>query len=345
MRHEPNKLLLKSVESGSFPLATIPVYRKHGMLLMEREYNRCEEFLSRKMPNEFNSRPSNMLYMKMTADLMQLIKDIKEREAPFQEELNRLAECIVRDMYNVPDYVNLKATLDSSGEDSMVDYNQDVQQVEVTQEMEREIQKRMILNGFVHGSSMHIWKSAHYIIAERLGELDGGLIDMYDKYVAAGGFLMWMMPPKIDMVVEFTKAMQAAGHNTDFGMTQGHNQVSFEKPGDVGATVTGVGVNFSVLIQEMNKGVMDYLITRAVPSHFSEQQLQYYYAKADDYATEQWYYYMAPAIWADLLDSLKVTSQELPAYIMRMCNMELEELNQFCESLVENKERAKELIG
>ena len=84
--------------------------------------------------------------------------------------------------------------------------------------------------------------------------------------------------------------------------------------------------------------------TRAVPSHFNEQQLEYYYAKADNYAAEQWHYYMSPTLWAEFLETLQVPSQELPGFISRMCMMELEELNEFCEALIENKERAKELI-
>ena len=274
---------------------------------------------------------------------------VQRLEEPVALKLQRAAEDIIRDIYNVPEFVGMNSSIqdkDNIDLDVEQDFNPEAftkMSPEDSIRMRDEIQKRIILNGFVHGSSMHIWKGAHYIIAETLEAINPSLVELYDEYVAIINFLLWRIDPRAMMHAIDAGVEDAA--NLNGYMAQGFNEVKFDTPGEVGATVAATGINFPVLLHELNKGVMDYLICRAVPSHLNEAELEYYYAKADDYKNEVWHYYMSPTLWAELLDTTKVQTQDLPGIMMQLSTMDLKELTQLCGFLIEDKDEARKVLG
>lgn len=345
MKHSPNSEIERRIESGEFPLSSTLLYQKHGKALMEKEYSRCENLVSKKLPEEFKL-PKRALIRSMLMNLSVLIGQIRQREESVTDELQSIAKDTIKEMYNVPSHLNLNCSIEDTAELD-VDLNLDTE-VSDADDMEEQIKKRMSLNGLVHGSSMHVWKSAHHITAEKINRLDPELMGMYDKYIAAGSFLLWMFPPINKKTLEMINTFKGGfGLSQAEGMSplQGINEIKFKAPGNPEADINATGINFTVLLQELNKGVIDYLITRAVPSHYNEQQLKYYYSQADAYENEQWYYYMSPSVWVELLDAAEVYSQEIPRVIKKISEMQLKELNQFFEDIINNKERAKEIIN
>jgi len=316
---------------------------------MREEFKRCDELLSKRLPYEYNNLSGTNLDKRLYSKMKAVYLMIQRLEAPVAEELVQAAEDIIRDMYNVPDYVDLSSSIKSK-DDIDLDTEQDdnpeafiKSDVETSIQIREEIKKRILLNGFVHGSSMHIWKGAHYIISERLKGINPSLVELYDEYVAIISFMLWRASPLLAGNAIENEMEDTAGDGDGF-FTQGFNQIEFEAPGEYGAKITSTGVNFPVLLHEINKGVIDYLVCKSIPDNFTEEELQYYYAKADDYKNEIWHYYLSPAMWAGLLEAASVSSQELPRIITRLADMNYQELSTLCEALMNDKELVTELL-
>jgi hypothetical protein len=196
--------------------------------------------------------------------------------------------------------------------------------------MRDEIQKRIILNSLVHGGAMHIWKSAHYIIKDKIEQIDPTLMMLYDQYTSAISWMIWQLSPE-----------QAMSGMEEGGLAQGFNQLEFDEPGEPGCNITCNGINFPVLLHEIAKGALDYLICNGIPQEYTEDQLRYYYEKADDYQNEFWHYLLSPTIWNKLVEALEVESQGLPLVIARLTHLSYQELTDVFRACIDNKSSGK----
>lgn len=88
----------------------------------------------------------------------------------------------------------------------------------------------------------------------------------------------------------------------------------------------------------MTKGAMDYLICHGIPGHYSEEQLEYYYAIADSYENEVWHYLMSPTIWIKLVEAADVETQDLPLVIARLTQLSYQELTDVLMACIDSKE-------
>ena len=175
---------------------------------------------------------------------------------------------------------------------------------------------------------MHIWKSAHYIIKEEIDKVDNFLMTLYDEYTAAVGWLIWQMDPD-------------AFQRQVGGLTLGFNKLEFEEEGEPECNVHCHAVNFPVLLHELTKGAMDYLISRGIPQDYSEQELEYYYAKADDYENEIWHYLMSPTIWIKLIEAADVATQDVPAVIANLTQLDYLDLTDVLRACIDSPEEGK----
>ena len=185
-----------------------------------------------------------------------------------------------------------------------------------------EVQKRVLLNGLVQGSAMHIWKSCHYLVKERLDQLSPTLMTLYDEYISLTSFSLWKLD--ISLVMAEIQKGNEMGLNTGGFMVQGQEQVKFKSDGSVDIEVKAT--NFPVMLHELTKGIIDYLICHAIPEDLDEAELDYYYAKADDYANEMWHYILSPAIWETFVQAANCDTQDLAKVIHAACKMEPEKL-------------------
>jgi hypothetical protein len=254
------------------------------------------------------------------------------KEMKNQERLQEIAVDTVRSLFDIPEHVRLLPKIDN---DMDLDTDQDDSpepflslNKEDKDRMYDEIQKRIILNGLVHGSAMHIWKSAHYIIKEQIDQVDNFLMTLYDEYTAAVGWLIWQMDPD-----SFQREVG--------GITLGYNKLEFEEEGEPEVNVHCHAVNFPVLLHELTKGAMDYLISRGIPQDFSAEQLEYYYAKADAYENELWHYLMSPTIWIKLVEAADVVTQDVPAVIANLTQLSYQELTEVLRACIDSKTQGK----
>jgi len=327
MPYHPHISIINHLNNGTFGLAQNELYAKNGQSYGQQEFTRCKELFKNKLPDEYKLGEDGLL--KRCLNLFQNAYVITTRiEKRLKPQLERLAINTIKEIYDVPEHLVLQAKLKSGIED--IDF--DAQQEDIEEPapdrikyVEREIQKRIILNGLVHGSSMHVWKSCHYIVRDKLNELDDRLMSLYDRYIAIVSFQLWK-----NELVYFT--------------TQGINKIEFEKQDRPNASIKSEAINFPVLLHEVNKGVIDYLICRAIPKDLTKKELKYYYAKADDYNSEVFHYLLSPTLWKTLLDAIQMPTQNISEVIARLSLLEYEELVELFDVLNNKKDKTEIIL-
>jgi len=329
--HMPNQSLIQAIDSKRFSLDGNTVFRYKPEVLAAEEYKRCLSLLERRAPREFAMSTPNAL-MSLQMSMAMSMNIIFTKEMTHQDILAQLAADTVRELFYIPEHVNLLPEFKSPFEDGVDDQDENPDAVlslspEEQRKMREEIEKRVILNGLVHGSAMHIWKSAHYIIKDKIDAIDPLLMDLYNNYTASVGFTLWMMSPKQVMA-------EINGH----GLTQGQNELKFDEPGEAGCDIECSGINFPVLLHEVTKGAMDYLICHGIPQEYTEEELKYYYAKADSYENEYWHYLLSPQLWISFSEATGMTTQEIPLAIARLTKLSYQDLSDAMKACIDGPE-------
>lgn len=317
--HLPDREILYKLNNNEHPFSDNMFFSHNPSALAADEFKRCVELFERRCQGGGNP---------MTA--MMLMQEITLTEEPNKEELQELAINLIRNMYNVPDSIDLKAFLEAKnnpqdldgegGDDEEEDDN-----LEISNERKLElipfIEKRRILNSLVHGCAIHQWTSAYYLVQDELNEINPELLNKYNKIAALVNYFNWMIyfEPMFDM--------------GQMPITQGVNKVSVSEQ-----KIDAYAINFPVLIHELSKGVIDYIITAGVPNleddGVNPQELKYIYEEADKYSHEQWHYFFGPTLWRALLSTANVGSEDLIPIIRKMSDMNYEDLSEFCNNIV-----------
>lgn len=324
----PNQRIIKRLDSKMFSLDANNVFNYKPEYLGAKEFKSACELFQRRFGS--NIRPAEV-----SLKVLGLFEYIARQEAPFVKDLQKLAVQTIKELYNVPDHVDLQAFIEARIDLNTEQDNDPKPFLELTLQqknsMRDEIQKRIILNGLVHGSSIHIWKGVYYLVKEKLDEMNPVLIQLYDEFTAGINFEFWMMDPdQFQSIIE---------NNTQ--LTQGFNQIKFKQPGQPEAIVLCKAINFPALLHEVNKGVIDYLICHSIPKHYSEEELKYYYNKADAYENEIWHYLLSPTLWSDLLETANVESQDIPKIIMKLSKLNYVTLTEIFRSMMDDKKKAR----
>lgn len=330
LRHRPHNGIVNRIDSKMFSLDGNRVYHYKPEVLASEEYKRCLELFERRLPQEFNlTTPQSVVQLQMRMnDTMTIIFN---KEMRYVEELKQIAVDTVRSLFDIPEHVKILPEIDSHL-DTKHEQDDSPEPVlslspEEQRKMYQEIQKRIILNGLVHGAAMHIWKSAHYIVKERIDQLDPMLMELYDRYTTSIGWLIWQMSPDA-----FQNAIDNGG-----AITQGFNRLEFEEEGEPECNVHCHAINFPVLLHEVTKGAMDYLICHGIPKRYSEEELKYYYAIADSYENECWHYLMSPTLWTRFLSAADLDTQDLPLAIARLTQLSYDELSDVMIACINSK--------
>jgi len=335
LSHRPNSLIVKRIDSNTFSLDSNALYRYKPDVLAGEEYKRCLTLFESRLPEQSSLDTNKAIVvlqeqMKMTGNMM-FVKEMK-----YLPELKQIAVDTIRDLFNIPQHVNILPKIKSNMSLNPEEQDDSPESFlslsdERKKEMWNEIQKRIILNGFSHGSAMHIWKSAHYIIKDKIDELDPQLMFLYDQYTTSISWLLWQMDQDI--------AQENFGDGN--AITQGFNKIEFEEEGEPEANIHCNAINFPVLLHEITKGAIDYLICHGIPKEYNEEELKYYYAKSDAYENELWHYFMSPTIWIKLFQAADVDTQHLPLVIMKLSHLSYNELTDVLKACIDNKELGK----
>lgn len=309
----PDAQIVEKLNDNSHPFSENTFFAENPAALAADEFNRCVELYHQRCPQGGDPM-----------EAMMLMQEIMMLEDPDKDDLQEVAIDLVKEMYNVPDQIDLRAMLEQKEAPQDVDGDDDdepEEEQEISDERKAEllpfIQKRRILNSIVHGCAVHQWTSAYHIVRDRLNEINPALIERYNRVAALVNYWNWQV---------YFEPMMEMGQ---MPMLQGVNKV------DVGEQkIEAYGINFPVLIHELSKGVIDYITTAGVPNEqddgVTRDELKYIYAEADRYSHEQWHYFFGPTLWRAMLGTARVPSSEIIPIIRKMSEMDYRELSEFC---------------
>jgi hypothetical protein len=311
----PDREIVNKLNNNQHPFNLNEFFSHNPSALSADEFKRCLELYNRRCPN--GGDPTRA---------MTLMQEIMLTEDPDKEILQDIAIDLVKEMYNVPDSIDLRGMIQQKDvEEECGDMDDDEESEEISDERKSELQhfveKRRILNSIVHGCAVHQWTSAYYIVSDRLNEVNPQLIDKYNEVAALVNYWNWMF---------YFEPMFEMGQKP---MLQGINKVNVKEK-----KIEAYGINFPVLIHELSKGVIDYITTAGVPNEVDDgvtpEELKYIYSEADNYAHEQWHYFFGPTLWRAMLETADVGSNQLIPIIRKMSEMTYEELSEFCNNIV-----------
>lgn len=302
---QPNAKVVRMIDQKTFPFHENGFFGYNPAALAADEFNRCARIYAERAEGQ---GPMHAMH---------LMQEIMQLEAPHRAELTEIAIELVREMYNVPDSLNLRAFLENSDEEEGDGFDDKDAEVEIIsderkEQLKPEIEKRRILNSMVHGAAIHQWTSAYFIVSDKLNDINPELLEKYNRLSAIVNYFNWQI---------VQSDMMAMGGRP---VLQGYNKVDIENK-DVKASA----MNFPVLIHELSKGVIDYLVSVGIPN-LPPYELEYIYAEADKYSHEQWHYFFGPTLWRAMLNTADITSHDLAPIISHMAQLDYVDLSNLC---------------
>jgi len=154
---------------------------------------------------------------------------------------------------------------------------------------------------------------------EKISGHNENLIQLYNQYSSLINYYNWQHSLALFMNSNIVNNMSGNG-----GLTQGNVRVDFNTK-----TVEATALSFPLLIHELCKGVVEYVVGKGLPTKLSTVEMEYVLNIADSYSDEFWYYYMGPTMWKCLLDAADVMPSNLPKILSYLSQMEYEELADF----------------
>lgn len=233
-------------------------------------------------------------------------KHVMEMEGDHKQRLQELAVEMVRNEYDVPeDDIQIEANLmnevesfnEEDEEESMSLEDIDVEDEEEKELVNKEVQKRRLVNTLIQGSAL---KSNHmFNLAEgELNEMNPRLSNRYAKLMSESDY-------------EYVSGMGLSmKNNSEKGRSKinpvkkaGDVQVEFpENEGDT-PKIKAQAVVFPILIHEIVKGVMEILSSHGLPDDPNIRN--FVIEKGDKIDYEVWDLILGPCIWEKFLSSME----------------------------------------
>ncbi len=373
---QPNPSIARSLGSGSYPFSdNLVLGTKNSEDLAFEEYKRCLDLYNERMNSQIgvNSLALNSPgYGKLISRYMSVMEEITVLESSIKDELVKMSEDAIRMIYDIPEDVDLQGFIEPEEDDENPFNPKDCQDEDECMDdsgipedrkriIEEEADKRVILNTLSHGSSVHIWKTAYYIIKDQVEALNPRLVELYDEYSVIVSILLWQYD------APFMENAIRSGNQ----INQGHNRVEWASDDEeedilldddmqaeyeeylksIGEdeeedylTGVAVAINTPVLLHELNKCAFEILIMHSIPVHFNQEELQYYYSIADNYYHEMWHYYLGPSVWVKLLSAITEAEMKVSEVIMSFSQISYEELGAVINACIKDKETGAESL-
>ncbi|MBD3408408.1 MAG: hypothetical protein GF411_19955 [Candidatus Lokiarchaeota archaeon] len=216
-------------------------------------------------------------------NLMQVFQQIMQKERAHKEELESLAVNTVSEVWGIPVSM-LEANITDAVDINTTKSSEDV---ELSQEMIDQINKRITINALTQGSAVDMMMTVHHLVNRELKKIDTELLNLYDKITSASHKQYWMMDIS-------SMAKQLAG------MAVGSEKVTYSNDTP---KIEAKAIMFPILVQELSKGVMELLSHHGL-SDMDEETTETVLAHADRLEDEPWLIQIGPEMWRKLLDAM-----------------------------------------
>jgi len=309
-----------------------PVIRQHGQDLARGAFEKTSGDVQRHQATPPEVHRAFML--------------IQRIEASHKEQLEELAKDVCAQLWGPEIRPLLRAHLErppSGGDDEEGGADQDQEELdrEKASASDELVQKRVLSNFLTQGSAVHLMFTAHHLILDRLNAIDQRLPGLYSKFASGSAHGYWLM-----------NLERIAGDLTNAVVGQARVEVDNDEEGQEGDqegsqgpnfNIDGYGVMFPILVQELCKGVANYLSMAGVEGVGAEE-LTDLFNRVDNPVDEWYYIQVGHELWRRFLKA-KPKDVSLAATLVALHKLPAEEQNKVIQACISNPEEAKELIA
>lgn len=286
------------------------------------------DILSRKS-FDFISERINKLQIKYDEEsVTKCFIDIIKAERNHTSELTNLAIKAVSEAFDVPEDL-LCAKLN---EESNVDVNQTEKRFNknfnynnLSIHTKNQINKRILLNCLIQGSSIHSFYTLHHLVKNDLDKINKNLVSLYDNFSVASVRSYYS--------VNYSNILN---QNFSIESVLGSCKVEYDEDNP---KVIAHAKSFPVLCQELVKGSIETVCLHGLKD-LSKEELEQIYYFADQLQDEPRYIQISSEIWREFLEFNKFYASEInkisiPELVMKISNLDPDEIQNFFEFLLQ----------
>ncbi len=270
---------------------------------------------------------------KLLNEMIPLINESVELELKHRKKLEKLAEQMIREEYNMDkdvveihcelvDKVNMEGTKKNPKPMAIESTFKNHDEIVLANE---EVYKRRFINAMIQGAAK---KTNHmfHLVDEELTELDPRLPNKYAKMMSAADYMYYVIP---DM---------------EEGIKGGVVRVQFPTAANPKAIIYAQAIVFPVLIHELVKGVMELISGHGLPKQ--KRIGEYVINKADFLAAEPWDMRLGPAIWEQFASMIEPDDFDLKHHIYtELVKLPVREFNVKMREIMAGTKEGKKIIN
>jgi hypothetical protein len=249
---------------------------------------------------------------------------IIEKESGHEKILERLAKKAVFESFGIPEDI-LDVKLNGDNISLNKTQKENISYSKLDKETKNLINKRILLNCIIQGSSIHAFCTLHHLVKDDLEKVIPDIIPLYDSFSLGSLSSYW----KIDY------SSFISDENISGNMVIGSSKVEYDDKDE--PKVICNAKTFVVLCQEMVKGGMECICLHGL-QNIPAEQLEIVYQFSDSRVDEPRFIQIGSEIWRKLLKSYKEYKKEndytLADYVMKISMLEPENIEEFFEKLL-----------
>jgi hypothetical protein len=316
--------------------------RKHSLgkhpAIPEGDENNFEQKIMGKRFSEVVNRykrafdTENIDNSQLMMQMMPMVHETMALEAKHKKDLEKLAEKMIREEYDMPeDIVEIKTKLSPNimleGTKKQPKPKSNDYQFESHEDMvnaKGEVYKRRFLNAMIQGAAK---KTNHmfHMVDDELTNMDPRLLNRYSKVMSAADYMYYVIP------------------KMDNGTNGGVVKVTFPTAENPKAVIEAEAMIFPVLIHELVKGVMELLSAHGLPK--DKKLGDYVVDKADFLAAEPWDMRIGPALWDRFTDCVDSDDFHLKHQLyMELASMPVKEFNENMREILAGTNKGKKVV-
>jgi len=266
-------------------------------------------------------------------DMMSMVKDSMEMESKHKKALEKLAEEMIREEYDISkDVVEIHCELSSKinmvGTKKTPKPMASEMQFKNHDEMinsKDEVYKRRFINAMIQGAAKKCNHMFH-MVDDELTEMDPRLPNKYSKMMAAADYMYYVIP------------------EMENGVNGGVVRVQFPTASNPKAVIHAQAMVFPVLIHELVKGVMELISGHGLPKN--KKMGEYVIGKADFLAAEPWDMRLGPGIWERFTKMIEPDDFNLKHQIyMELIKLPILEFNRNMREIMAGTKEAKKIVS
>ena len=266
-------------------------------------------------------------------DMMSMVKDSMEMESKHKKALEKLAEEMIREEYDISkDVVEIHCELTS--EINMVGTKKTPKPMASEMQFKNhdeminskdEVYKRRFINAMIQGAAKKCNHMFH-MVDDELTEMDPRLPNKYSKMMAAADYMYYVIP------------------EMENGVNGGVVRVQFPTASNPKAVIHAQAMVFPVLIHELVKGVMELISGHGLPKN--KKMGEYVIGKADFLAAEPWDMRLGPGIWERFTKMIEPDDFNLKHQIyMELIKLPILEFNRNMREIMAGTKEAKKIVS